>query len=220
MPDVLLLEWPESVRPAYRAARACRSNAPSLQAFAIETSIPDEEAIVRFLETKILPVGHFSVLEGLSFQFMVRCSLISSHQLVRHRYSSPSQRSYRAVRATREDLVVPDVITDEEDIAIFLDALDYAYRAYERLLARGVDPEWARGVLPTSTMTQFTFSMNGRALIEFSRKRQCKRAQGEAHSVAEQMRALVLDACPLIGRWMGPPCQFGPCQEGGCGSGH
>jgi thymidylate synthase (FAD) len=88
----LLTHTPEPEKIVAAAARLCYSDAGIDELL----SAPEEQQS-RLIE-KILSLGHFSVLEHVSFSFGIEgVSRACSHQLVRHRLASYSQQSQRYV---------------------------------------------------------------------------------------------------------------------------
>ncbi|MBA7572757.1 Flavin-dependent thymidylate synthase [subsurface metagenome] len=152
-----------------------------------------------------------------------------THQLVRHRLASYSQRSQRYVTHETFDFIVPPsfegktVVTDEGEI----DAVDYykdvmaqsaeAYRRLRDALGGSGESanEDARYVLPNAAETKIVVTMNARELFHFFSERLCSRAQWEIRRMADEMLSLVRDVSPVIFGVIGPKCvQTGRCPEG------
>jgi len=174
--------------------------------------------------------GHLSPIEHASFTFLVEgVSRAMTHQLVRHRLASYSQRSQRYVRHAEFDYIVPPRLAgktvDVDGQAI--DAVEYfretmemiadRYRKLnEALGAPGQESNQdARYVLPNACETKIFITMNARELLHFFAERLCLRAQWEIRGVAEQMLAQVKKAAPSIFDGAGPKCiRAGRCPEG------
>lgn len=82
-----------------------------------------------------------------------------------------------------------------EDAYISLDKAQYAY---ERLLEWGVAKECARFVLPETTQTTLIMNFRIRELITMLNVRLHKTAQKEVRLVAEAIRDIFIQECPLI----------------------
>jgi thymidylate synthase (FAD) len=102
----------------------------------------------------------------------------------------------------------------------YAETMDYLQHAYATLLSatdpwskENVKAEDARFVLPNGCETQLMWTVNGRALIETSRKRLCSHAQWEIRDLFVQVRDLVAKTCPIVARNMGPSCEFGLCKR-------
>ncbi len=108
--------------------------------------------------------GHLSVLEHASATFRVRgVSRALSHQLVRHRLASYSQRSQRYVSEAGFPYAAPPSLeANPEAKRAFDEAVESARAAYEKLLALGVPREDARFVLPNATATEIVVTANFR----------------------------------------------------------
>jgi thymidylate synthase (FAD) len=108
--------------------------------------------------------GHLSVLEHASATFRIRgVSRALSHQLVRHRLASYSQRSQRYVGEAGFPYVAPPTLTaDGEAKRVFDEAVENARASYEKLISLGVPREDARFVLPNATATEIVVTANFR----------------------------------------------------------
>ena len=99
------------------AARLCYS---SYGIAKIEADFNDGEKGLekaRKLIKRIRTSGHESVLEHSNFTFGVeKLSRSASHQLVRHRIASYSQRSQRYVKEESPKYVVPESIAGDEEL--------------------------------------------------------------------------------------------------------
>ena len=76
-------------------------------------------------------------------------------------------------------------------------ALDKSQYAYERLLEWGVAKECARFVLPETTQTTLIMNFRIRELITMLNVRLHKTAQKEVRLVAEAIRDIFIQECPL-----------------------
>lgn len=198
------------------AARLCYS---SYGIAKIEDDFNDGEKGLekaRKLIKKIRMSGHESVLEHSNFTFGVEeLSRSASHQLVRHRIASYSQRSQRYVKETKPKYVTPASIAENPELLAKYDKMvDSIFNLYGYLLDKGVPAEDARYLLPNATETQIIFTMNARELLHFFRLRGCNRAQWEIRSVAQEMFKLVYPVAPSVFRGAGPACVRGNCSEG------
>lgn len=157
------------------------------------------------------------LLPHLSFTFAVEgISRACSHQLVRHRLASYSQKSqrYLEVKRLRERIVVPKTV-EEKASQPFDNLVEMASDTYKKLLERGVPTEDARFVLPNATETSLLVTMDGRALHHFFGLRCCNRAQWEIRALADAVLVRVRAVEPELFRGAGPYCyQLGYCPEG------
>jgi thymidylate synthase (FAD) len=212
-PRVSLLDQTrEPERVVAQAARTCYTAEPLDR---IGDGLTDAAAAK--LIRKIIALGHLSVLEHASFTFGIEgISRVTSHQLVRHRIASWSQRSQRYVRHSEagEVVVPPSVAADPTLEAAFAKASRAAFAAYRSLLAAGVPAEDARYLLPNGITTSLVMTMNARELRHFISLRTCNRAQWEIRDVAIGLLRLCREAAPALFADAGPGCLNGPCPEG------
>lgn len=135
--------------------------------------------------------GHMSVFEHASITFDVLCSRACSHQLVRHRFISPTQLSQRYVKDQNTFIIPPTV---DEDIAEkLLKLYIVAMLGYDKLIEMGVKPEDARYALPEGTATRLTITMNARELFHFLDVRTDSHAQFEIRFIAWKMVDILLE---------------------------
>ncbi|MDR1069927.1 MAG: FAD-dependent thymidylate synthase [Gracilibacteraceae bacterium] len=210
--EVNLISYtPEPEKVVAAAARLCYSSAavPEL----LEGLGPDETAR---LVKKLYEMGHLSTFEHVSFQFSVDgVSRALSHQLVRHRIASYSQRSQRYVRETGFRYVAPPSVREKpEALRRFQAAMEYLQAGYAALLAE-VPAEDARYILPNACVTSLLVTMNARALLHFFELRTCIRAQWEIREMACQMLEIAREVAPALFQSAGPACESkGFCPEG------
>lgn len=152
--------------------------------------------------------GHHSVFEHIYFTFKIEgISRACSHQLVRHRHCSFTQRSQRYCDESGSNLIRPDTFYTQE--GGFDTLIDYLYQldiAYDKLISAGVPKEDARYILPNACETSLYLSCNLRELIHIANERLCTRAQWEIRELVKQMVALV---DPELQFMLTPKCKSG-----------
>lgn len=232
----LLAHTPNPEKIAASAAKLCYSSS------GIDSIMEGltEEKTADFIDM-LVSVGHESVMEHVSFTFGVEgISRACSHQLVRHRIASYSQKSQRYVNENGFEYIVPPEIEKiPEAKAEFERAIENITESYEKIAdllteshkkefekqgadersaaskARKLANEDARFILPNACETKIVVTMNVRSLFNFFRHRCCNRAQWEIRAVANEMLKLCLDAAPNIFKYAGPSCvATGKCPEG------
>jgi thymidylate synthase (FAD) len=134
----------------------------------------------------------------------------------RHRISSFNEFSLRYAKAT-EDFWVPDAEdvrsqvgkpgaytfepVDDALAAETRDAMrevyEQAYATYERLVEQGIAREVARAVLPVGAYTEFFWTVNARALMNFISLRNSETAQREIRRYAEAVESFLADKMPV-----------------------
>ena len=173
--------------------------------------------IVSALLVKVIGMGHLSCLEHAGFTFAVEgISRACSHQLVRHRIASFSQRSQRYVTEAEPSFVVPPSVCEAPTIIRerFVGVMRMLWDEYNGLVQRGIPPEDARFVLPNACETQLVVTMNARELRHFFGLRTCRRAQWEIRDLAVAMLKECRKVAPLLFQGAGPGCLGGACPEG------
>jgi len=207
----LIQYTPDPEKVVAAAARLCYSSDP----------VPElleklESAKIEELVAKLREMGHLSPFEHVSFQFSIDgVSRALSHQLVRHRIASYSQRSQRYVKEQGFEYVTPPSIRRAPiALARFEATMQRLQDEYLELLAL-VPAEDARYLLPNACTTSLLASFNARSLLNFFEHRICTRAQWEIRELAERMLNLVQGVAPNIFGTAGPTCLTqGICREG------
>ncbi len=209
---VELLAWTdEPERTVSAAARLCYSSDSASELARKMTPVKQ----VAFIG-KLVDMGHQSPLEHASFTFAVEgVSRALSHQLVRHRIASYSQKSQRYVEESGFDYITPPLVAvSPEARRIFTEQMEHVREAYRRL-CEIVPREDARYVLPNACETKLVVTMNARSLLHFFQVRCCRRAQWEIRQLAEQMLQEVRRVSPMLFKHAGPRCETeGICPEG------
>ena len=113
-------------------------------------------------------------------------------QLTRHRMASfcvESQRyvKYNNLAETDDWYVIPKEIKDTSLESRYKEQMHRIAIFYESLLKEGIRAEDARFVLPESTKTNLTMTMNVRSLFHFLKQRRDSHAQWEIHDLADNI---------------------------------
>jgi thymidylate synthase (FAD) len=215
---------PEPEKVVCAAAKLCYASAAD-QIFEVDSR--ESEVFLRRLRT----MGHMSPFEHVNFTFYIQgVSRAMTHQLVRHRLASYSQRSQRYVDHAEFEYVTPPslegrTVVDEsgverDAIEFYRECMDRCARAYDVLQtalggATEAANQDARYVLPNAAETKIVMTVNARELLHFFAERLCRRAQWEIRHVAEKMLEEVRGVAPLLFSGAGPKCVgLGHCPEG------
>lgn len=192
------------------AAKLCYTDS-DIQGLNEKLSRLDVESFIE----KIVRIGHHSVLEHVSFSFGVEgVSRALTHQLVRHRLASYSQKSQRFVKHTEGfDYIMPESISTHNMGEKFEKLMKEISHLYAEMINAGIPGEDARYILPNACETKIIITMNARELLHFFRIRCCNRAQWEIRKMAEMMLEECVKVAPSIFSKAGPGCVFGPCPE-------
>ena len=151
--------------------------------------------------------GHHSVFEHIYFTFKIEdISRACSHQLVRHRHCSFTQRSQRYCSEDGFGIVEPQSIQNIDTNGGYFALMDDITHHYEELQAIGIPNEDARFVLPNACATSLYLSCNLRELIHIANERLCTKAQWEIRELVNEMVSLV---APELSFMLVPKCKSG-----------
>lgn len=202
---------PEPETTVALAARLCYS-ARGVAGLRDKLSRSEVESLLR----NLVSMGHLSPAEHANFTFAIEgVSRALSHQLVRHRIASYSQKSQRYVNEQDFAYVTPPSIAANPEAATVFHAQIARLQEAYRELAKVVPREDARYLLPNATETKLVCTFNARSLFNFFRLRCCRRAQWEIRDLAYRMRDEVRQVAPVLFALAGPACETeGICWEG------
>jgi thymidylate synthase (FAD) len=176
-------------------------------------AMDDSDAgLIRFLMRE----RHGTPFEHNSFRFHVRCPIFVAREWFRHRVGSFNEFSMRYARAT-DDFYLPaaeDVRTQvgkpgaysfepvepelaEQTRAALEDVYAQAFAPYERLVEAGVARELARCALPVGAYTEFFWTVNARALMNFVSLRAAEAAQREIRRYADAVERFQAERKPV-----------------------
>jgi thymidylate synthase (FAD) len=164
----------------------------------------------------LLRERHGTPFEHNAFRFHVRCPIFVAREWFRHRIGSFNEFSMRYAKAT-DDFYIPEAedvrsqvgkpgaysfepVSEElaEETRQELEALyKEAYATYARLVEKGVARELARAVIPVGAYTQFYWTVNARALMNFVSLRNAEFAQREIRRYAEAVEAFFARKMPV-----------------------
>ena len=228
MKVLLITHTPDPERVIATAAKLCYSSS-DIESL-MEGLTPEKTE--KFLNM-LFELGHESPIEHVTFTFAIEgISRACSHQLVRHRIASYSQKSQRYVDETQFDYVIPESIknnsTARDVYDTLMSSIQLGYDTIRKTLIKdfvndGMDEKAAekkanedsRMVLPNACQTSIIVTMNVRSLFNFFKLRCCNRAQWEIRELAIEMYKLCENVAPDIFRHAGPSCvSTGKCSEG------
>lgn len=154
----------------------------------------------RELIAKIIEKQHHSVLEHASATFRVlAASRVFTHEMVRHRFVSPSQQSQRYVNEESAEVVLPpSVAVHPEAVQAFERLVEEARRTYVQLKKLGVPKEDARYVLPGGIVSEVVLSANFREWRHVFEVRCHPRAHWEIRRVCLEMLRILKREAPIV----------------------
>lgn len=144
--------------------------------------------------------GHLSPIEHPSATFRISgISRACSHQLVRHRLASYSQRSQRYCTEDNWQAVMPDSMKGKHSGILFLYHMELSRLLYTSLTEEhGVPDEDARFVLPNATPTELIMSANFRQWRHVIEVRHTEHAQWEIRRVARRVLIALYGIAPHV----------------------
>jgi thymidylate synthase (FAD) len=171
-----------------------------------------DAGLIRFL----MRDRHGTPFEHNAFRFHIRAPIFVAREWFRHRIGSYNEFSMRYAKAT-DEFYVPDLedvrtqvgkpgaysfepVSDEvaqttrDELAAVYAA---AYSAYERLVELGVARELARAVMPVGAYTEFYWTVNARALMNFISLRAAETAQREIRRYADAVELFFAERMPV-----------------------
>jgi thymidylate synthase (FAD) len=205
--------YPAEVKPP-DFLRHYSERLPSVELNTTGYRIPAEDQFRRWAE-QVSPEFRFAVKFN-SFRFHVRAPIFVAREWFRHRVGSFNEFSMRYARATDDfylpepedvrtqvgkpgsysfDPVAPEIAeTTREELA---NVYETAYATYERLVELGVARELARCALPVGAYTEFYWTVNARALMNFISLRAAETAQREIRRYAEACEHFFAEKMPV-----------------------
>lgn len=143
---------------------------------------------------KVIKLGHESVLEHYFMTFRIEgISRVTSHQLVRHRIASFSQRSQRYCDEGDQEFIAPPTMPRKNENSME-SLVERSFAFYQKLVDDGVPKEDARYFLYQGTATDIIVTMNARELRHFFKLRLSKDAQWEIREMAQKMLRICMAA--------------------------
>lgn len=158
-------------------------------------SKPGENYIPGTMCRNLIKSGHESVLEHAVATFRIKnVSRALTHQLVRHRLCSYTQRSQRYVKEDQFEYVIPDTLPEEfkEMYDADMKTIQAMYNKYKTL---GLKNEDARSVLPNACCTEIVMTANFREWRSIFKLRAEKHAQLEIRKLAKQLLTILFNQC-------------------------
>ena len=216
-PVVRLISRPENMlRTIYTACRTCYSADSPIN---IYDNAVDEEKMLNLIE-KVISSGHYSTIEHIQVSFAIsNVSRACTHQFVRHRHVSFSQKSQRYVKEKGQfDYLTPPTILKDKALKEKYDAfMQQVSELYLEFTQSGVPAEDARFILPNAASSSIVASMNLRELIHLANIRLCTRAQAEIRIMTKMMVDELVKVEPWLAKYLVPKCEkLGYCDEDKC----
>ena len=161
-------------------------------------SKPGENYVPGTMVKNLIKRGHTSVLEHAKATFHIsEVSRALTHQLVRHRLASYTQRSQRYCKEDQFEYVVPETLPEEYK-SLYDDDMKTIQKMYDKYKNLGLKNEDARFVLPNACYTEITITANFREWRTIFDLRLRKTAQWEIRELCEQLLKVLIEHEPFI----------------------
>lgn len=158
------------------------------------------ESTERFVSS-IIRRGHTSVLEHVSFTFIITTDRGVTHELVRHRISSFSQESTRYVKYDNGKMEYIEPVEMEQgspEYSMWLQSCLNDEKIYCEMMEIGAKAQVARAVLNNSLKTQIAYTANIRSLRNFFTLRCDKAAHPHIKEIAIPMLLYMRELVPVV----------------------
>lgn len=213
-PIVKLISKPENIlKTVYTACRTCYSAQSPVDMY--ENDV-DEEKMLKLIKN-VVASGHHSTIEHIQISFAIsNVSRACTHQLVRHRLMSFSQKSQRYVQEKGQfDYIIPPTIDKNPELREkFIKFMGEISDKYQEFVDAGIPAEDARFVMPNAAASSLVASLNLRELIHLAQLRLCTRAQYEIRIMVKAMCDEIIAVEPWLKEYLVPKCEFlGFCDE-------
>lgn len=213
-PVVKLISKPQNMlKTIYTACRTCYSAQSPVDMYENDA---DEEKMLKLIKN-VVASGHHSTIEHIQISFAIsNVSRACTHQLVRHRLMSFSQKSQRYVQEKGQfDYIIPPTIDRNPELKEkFIAFMGEISDKYQEFVDAGIPAEDARFVLPNATSSSLVASLNLRELIHLAQLRLCTRAQYEIRMMVKAMCDEIIKEEPWLKEYLVPKCEFlGFCDE-------
>lgn len=166
-----------------------------------------DQRLIAFL----LNNGHETPFEHVTFRFHIKCPIFVARQWFRHRWASYNEVSGRYT-VIQDDFYIPTHFRTQLEKNYKYENLPEAkcnelytkfenyhkavYGFYKKLLEQGVAKEQARMILPQSMFTEFYWTVNARALMNFLKLRCDEHAQWEIQQYANTILDFFVEYMP------------------------
>lgn len=183
----LLAITPDAERIIEIAARTCYQSGDKM--------VPEK---MGELLPKLIAMGHESPFEHAYATFRISgVSRAMTHQLVRHRLLSVSQKSQRYVSESTFGWVVPPTISTDDTSEFDRDMVTIR-DMYTKWKEKGLKSEDARFVLPNACTTELVVSANFREWRHIFQVRCHRRAQWEIREVCMEILKVLHPHAPHV----------------------
>ena len=173
-----------------------------------------DESVEKFVNM-LIGLGHESPLEHASFTFGIEgISRISVFDEVAATSAKGYNDLFLILMLTQMGYNNAEIeqLSEDERVELIVELQEQNKRQYSAF--EKVAIEDARYVHLQSIEVKAVCTMNLRSLINFTRHRECRRAQSEIQTLSKEMTRVIDEKFPMLGKVLGAHCRFGACPEG------
>jgi len=212
-PIVNLISAPDNpLKTIYTACKTCYSAEYPID---IWECAQDQDKMLKLVK-KVLESGHFSTIEHCQYVFSISgVSRACTHQIVRHRHMSFSQKSQRYVTEESQfEYIIPPTLENSELKHEYEEFMVKISEFYAKMIISGIPSEDARYVLPNAAISSMVASLNLREMIHLANLRLCTKAQLEIRKTVKKMCDLIIEKDSWLSAYLVPKCDInGYCNE-------
>lgn len=155
--------------------------------------------------------AHETPFEHVTFRFHIKCPIFVARQWFRHRWASYNEVSGRYT-VIQDDFYIPtnfrtqkeknyqyENLPEQQSNELYTKFENFhkaIYGFYKKLIEQGVAKEQARMILPQSMYTEFYWTVNARALMNFLKLRCDEHAQWEIREYANAILDFFVEYMP------------------------
>jgi len=149
---------------------------------------------------KLIKMGYEVPFEHCKATFLIsKISRACSHQLIRHRIASYSQRSQKYTQESDYPTYTPPSIANNGITwSIYKRAIDKSTEAYKKLISKGIPWEEARLILPNCQITELIMTANFREWRHIIKLRIKNKDQSEIQFLAFRILEILTEKYPDI----------------------
>ena len=154
---------------------------------------------------RIIKSGHKSVIEHEKVSVKIICDRGVSHEIVRHRIASYSQKSTRYCNYADDKFgseftfIKPCFWSDDDEkYQLWKQTMLNIEETYVKLISSGTKPEEARSILPNSLKTEIVVTMNFREWRHFFKLRTSHKAHPQMREIACDILREFKNAFPVL----------------------
>lgn len=165
---------------------------------------------------RVMSYGHKSIIEQIRNTAVMKCSLSTYHQVIRHRIHKISRENILNIcKKDKFKWYIPESIHSIDTFRNIYNTLMERYQEFFDKYSKKYSPEYVSLFLPNATMICFVVNSNASNDNWIFRERLCLTAQTEIRELYEEKFLKLYEQSPLVYKHGVPPCVLKKgCKEG------